>query len=58
MVLGPQESPGELKSREVELGSESWTTFCFSCSSTVAFFRTLLKEHLAEYSHKLLGTGR
>ena len=25
MVLGPQESPGESKSREVELGSESWT---------------------------------
>ena len=34
--LDPQESPGEIKSWEVELGSESWTTFCFSCSSTVA----------------------
>ena len=25
VVLDPQESPGENKSREVELGSESWT---------------------------------
>ena len=24
--MDPQESPGEIKSREVELGSESWTT--------------------------------
>ena len=32
MVLDPQESPGEIKSREVELGSESWTVFCFRCS--------------------------
>ena len=34
--LEPQESPGEIKSMEVELGSESWTTLCFSCTSTVA----------------------
>ena len=26
MVLDPQESPGEIKSRQVELGSESWTS--------------------------------
>ena len=30
----------QIKSREVELGSESWTTFCFNCSSAVAL-RTL-----------------
>ena len=27
VVLDPQESPEEIKSREVELGSESWTPF-------------------------------
>ena len=27
VVLDPQESPGEMNSREVELGSESWTSF-------------------------------
>ena len=27
MVLDPQGSPEEIKSREVELGSESWTSF-------------------------------
>ena len=27
MELGSQESPEEIKSREVELGSESWTFF-------------------------------
>ena len=27
MVLDPQESPEETKSRDVELGSESWTSF-------------------------------
>ena len=32
--------PGEIKRREVELGSESWTTLSFSCFSTVAL-RTL-----------------
>ena len=26
-MLGPQVSPEEIKSREVELGSESWTSF-------------------------------
>ena len=26
-MLDPQESPGEIKSKEVELGSESWTSF-------------------------------
>ena len=26
-MLDPQESPEEIKSREVELGSESWTSF-------------------------------
>ena len=32
VVLDPQVSPGEIKIREVELGSESYF-FCFSCSS-------------------------
>ena len=27
VVLNPQVSPEEIKSREVELGSESWTSF-------------------------------
>ena len=27
VVLNPQESPEEIKSKEVELGSESWTSF-------------------------------
>ena len=27
VVLDPQESPEKIKSREVELGSESWTSF-------------------------------
>ena len=27
VVLDPQVSPEEIKSREVELGSESWTSF-------------------------------
>ena len=27
VVLDPQESPEEIKSREMELGSESWTSF-------------------------------
>ena len=26
-MLDPEESPEEIKSREVELGSESWTSF-------------------------------
>ena len=40
VVLDPQESPEEIKSSEVELGSESWTVFCFSCSAK-AVLRTL-----------------
>ena len=40
VVLDPQESPEEIKSSEVELGSESWTVFCFSCSAT-SVLRTL-----------------
>ena len=39
-MLDPQDSPEEMKSREVELGSESWTSFCFGCYST-AVLRTL-----------------
>ena len=36
MVLDPQESPGEIKSREVDwLGSYSWTTLCFSRDTAV-----------------------
>ena len=27
VVLDPQDSPEEIKSREAELGSESWTSF-------------------------------
>ena len=40
VVLDPQESPGQIESREVEMGSESWTALCFSCSSK-AVLRTL-----------------
>ena len=40
VVLDPQVSPGEIKSRKVKLGSESRTTFCFSCSSA-AMLRTV-----------------
>ena len=29
MVLDPEVSPEEIVSREVELGCESWTFFCF-----------------------------
>ena len=32
--LDPQVSPEEIRSREVELGCESWTSFASSCSST------------------------
>ena len=58
VVLDPQESPEEIKSSEVELSSEFWTVFCFSCSAT-AVLRTLslwlcsaqqLKQQLAEYT--------
>ena len=34
VVLDPQVSPGKIKSRVVELGSEIWTTLCFSSSPT------------------------
>ena len=34
VVLDPQVSPEEIMSREVELGSESWTSFASSCYST------------------------
>ena len=33
--LDPQVSPEEIKSREVEVGCESWTSFASGCSSTV-----------------------
>ena len=58
VMLDPQESPGEIKSREAELGSEICTVLCFSCYST-AVLRTLslwlcsaqqLKQQLAEYT--------
>ena len=44
-VLDPQESPGEIKSREVELGSESWTClllqlFPNSCATDIVFVTT------------------
>ena len=64
--LDPQVSPGEMKSREVELGSESWTTFCIiSCSPTLScstdtVFVTLLctaVERAVSEVHKLLGAG-
>ena len=32
--LDPQVSPEEIMSRDVELGSESWTSFTSSCYST------------------------
>ena len=34
VVLDPQVSPEEIKSREVELGLKVGLVFCFSCSST------------------------
>ena len=40
VVLDPQVSPEDIKSREVERGLESWTFFCFSCFPT-AELRTL-----------------
>jgi len=56
----PQESPGDAKSREVELHglSESWTSLCFGRSPTVALrtlslglgFAQLLKQQLAKYT--------
>ena len=41
VVPDPQVSPEEIKSWEVEPGSESWTTFCFRCCSSTAVLRTL-----------------
>ena len=46
-MLDPQESPGEIKSREVELGSESWNYLLFqlffNSSATDIVFVTLLR---------------
>ena len=47
VVLDPQESPGEIKSREVELRSESWTClllqlFLNSCATDIVLV-TLLR---------------
>ena len=41
-MLDPQESPEEIKSRDVELGSESWTylllqLFLNSCATDIVF---------------------
>ena len=61
-VLGPQKSPGEIKSREVELGSRRelgsllLRLFLNSCSSDVVF-ATLLRiavETAVNEVHKLL----
>ena len=43
MELDLQVSPEEIMSREVELGSESWTSFASSCPSysSTAVQRTL-----------------
>ena len=63
-MLDPQESPEEIKSREMELGSESWTTLCVSCSPTAGatdfVLLTLLRtavETTINGVHKLLRTG-
>ena len=50
VVLDPQVSPEESKSREVELGSESWTClllqlFLNSCATDIVFV-TLLRAAL------------
>ena len=55
MVLGPQESPEEIKSREVELGSESWTClllplFLNSSTTIVTLLRTAVETATAEYT--------
>ena len=48
--LDPQVSPGEIKSKKVELGSESWTClllqFFLNSSATDIVFVTLLKRQL------------
>ena len=41
VVLYPQVSPEEIKSREVELGCESWTSFFASSCYSTAVQRTL-----------------
>ena len=45
-MLDPQESPEEIKSREVELGSESWTClllqlFLNSCAADIVLVTLL-----------------
>ena len=58
-------SPGEIKSREVELGSHSWIdrlaselvlNSCFSDNVFVVLFRTAVQTAISE-AHKLLRSG-
>ena len=64
VVLDPQESQREIKSREVGLGSESWTTFLLqlflgSFATDIIFvslLRTAVETVISEV-HKLLRTG-
>ena len=61
VVRDPQESPGESKSREVELGSESWTClllqlFLNSCAADiilVTLLRTAVETAIVEYTSSL-----
>ena len=48
MELDPQESPEEIKSREVELGSESWTLL----------LQLLLNSSATDMSHKYIHPDR
>ena len=56
VVLDPQESPGEIKSREVELGSESWIYLLLqlfpnsSATDIVFVLRTAVETAIAEYT--------
>ena len=56
MVLDPQDSPGEIKSREVELGSESriyllLQLFLNSSATDIVFvLRTAVETAIAEYT--------
>ena len=57
VVLDPQVSPEEIKSREVELGSESWTSFAsvlFSPAElrtlSLCLFRTAVETAIAQYT--------
>ena len=57
VVLEPQVSPEEIKSREVELGSESWTSFASvlsqqQCSDNVllTLLRTAVETANARYT--------